>query len=104
MESWLHEALPASSITRVDAISAYDFKILQTITELSFSVSIRPEKRTAGCALNLQAWAYGSGGSLSAVACGLSHAKAIVMAYAMGLQEALFLEEYGPDATGNQQS
>eukprot|EP00953_Heterococcus_sp_UTEX-ZZ885_P038377 19690-Heterococcus_DN1.PRE.2 len=104
MESWLHEALPASSITRVDAISAYDFKILQNITELSFSVSIRPEQRTAGCALNLQAWAYGCGGTLSAVACGLSHAKAIVMAYAMGLQEALFLEEYGPDATGNQQS
>jgi GR25 family glycosyltransferase involved in LPS biosynthesis len=93
MESWLREALPSSSLKRVDAINAYDFRLLQNTTELSVFVAISPEKRTAGCALELQAWAYGSCGTLSAIACGLSHAKAIVMAYAMGLQEALFLED-----------
>jgi hypothetical protein len=93
MSSWLQEAMPASSISRIDAVNAYDFQTQQNVTELSFTVSIMPQKRAAGCALRLQGWAYGSGGSLSAVACGLSHAKAIVMAYAMGLQEALFLED-----------
>eukprot|EP00953_Heterococcus_sp_UTEX-ZZ885_P005198 3277-Heterococcus_DN1.PRE.6 len=94
IEGWLSEAVLSKHWTRVDAINAYDFDFYQNYTELSVHLMIDAQHtKDRACRLDLQAWTFGTSGSLSAVACGLSHVKAIAVAYAMGLQEVLVLED-----------
>jgi GR25 family glycosyltransferase involved in LPS biosynthesis len=94
IEGWLSEAIPSKQWTRIDAINAYDFGFYQKYTELSVHITNDAQhEKDRACKLDLQAWIFGTSGSLSAVACGLSHAKAIAVAYAMGLQEVLILED-----------
>jgi GR25 family glycosyltransferase involved in LPS biosynthesis len=91
---WLSEAVPSKQWTRVDAINAYDFNLYQNYTELLVHLTIDAQHRKhRACKLDLQAWTFGTSGSLSAVACRFSHAKAITVAYAMGVQEVLILED-----------
>jgi GR25 family glycosyltransferase involved in LPS biosynthesis len=94
IESRLSKAVPSKLWTRIDAINAYDFELCQNYTELSVHLTIDAQRRKdRACKLDLKAWTFGTSGSLSAVACGLSHAKAIAVAYAMGLQKVLILED-----------
>jgi GR25 family glycosyltransferase involved in LPS biosynthesis len=86
--------VPSKQWKRIDAINAYEFDFYQNYTELSVHLTIDAQRRKhRACKLDLKAWTFGTSGSLSAVACGLSHAKAIATAYTMGLQEVLILED-----------
>jgi GR25 family glycosyltransferase involved in LPS biosynthesis len=94
VERWLSKAVPSKQWARIDAVNAYDFDFYQNYTELSVHLTIDAQhKKHRACTLDLKAWTFGTSGSLSAVACGFSHAKAIAVAYAKGLQEVLILED-----------
>jgi GR25 family glycosyltransferase involved in LPS biosynthesis len=93
-ETWLREdaLLQAEQWTRVDAIDAHLLEIVDTQHQLSIHATLAA-RGSATSVLQARTWRFGLWGSTSTLGCGLSHAKAIAVAYSMGLQEALIIED-----------
>eukprot|EP00611_Tribonema_gayanum_P023948 TRINITY_DN5147_c0_g1_i4.p1 TRINITY_DN5147_c0_g1~~TRINITY_DN5147_c0_g1_i4.p1 ORF type:complete len:359 (+),score=38.44 TRINITY_DN5147_c0_g1_i4:86-1162(+) len=85
-ERWLHqEGLRSSQVTRVDAIDAQLFNSTEIADELTLQVQLP--------CLQVRAFMLGSWSYPPVLAAGLSHAKAVAVAYAMGVSHALILED-----------
>eukprot|EP00953_Heterococcus_sp_UTEX-ZZ885_P011374 6580-Heterococcus_DN1.PRE.1 len=89
-ESWLIKC-PNVPFTRVAAVDAS--KLERLPKELATYATLYTEEETHLAIMQVRTWRFSLGGSFSTIGCGLSHAKAIVMAYSMGLQEALIIED-----------
>jgi hypothetical protein len=83
----LHDT--STKFTRIRAIDAGSFEV--QVGELLAALTVSHDRAVPS--LDLRTWTFGFMNNTSIVACGLSHAKAIAVAYAMGLQEALIIED-----------
>lgn len=112
MEAWLSDKhLVPGTFSRVDAIDAATFTFLEvgdggmslrvvgppfhskaTSSNSSSSGSDDEMPQPQPC-IDVLIWAFDSRQRLTTVGCGLSHLKAIAMAYAAGLQEVLIMED-----------
>lgn len=112
METWLQGPDGSEHWTRV---AGFDARRLQPVVEcqdtliplagdhachdgssLSYAAKYANyyiDGRAPDSCLNVKAWVFGSTKRISAISSGLSHAKAVAIAYSMGLEEALFLED-----------
>ncbi|KAG5187724.1 hypothetical protein JKP88DRAFT_253911 [Tribonema minus] len=85
-ERWLHqEGFGSSQMKRVDAIDAQSFNSTEITNELTLQVQLP--------CLQVRAFMLGSWSHPPVLAAGLSHAKAVAVAYAMGVSQALILED-----------
>ena len=94
-EEWLQQqGLEPSAYTRVEAVDARSFNLIvqggQQAVQLD---STLPPEVSSPNQLLIDTWRFGLEEKLAVLACGLSHAKAIAIAYSMQLEEALVIED-----------
>jgi GR25 family glycosyltransferase involved in LPS biosynthesis len=91
MTAWLNKSLgPADE--RWSRIQGVDGEELDHFADHQ-NLSIVLNSAAPACQMQLTAWSFGTGGSLSTIGCALSHIKVVAIAYAMGLSEVLILED-----------
>jgi GR25 family glycosyltransferase involved in LPS biosynthesis len=91
-ESWLTKCSDVPS-TRLAAIDAFHLDRHDPPDALTTHATLYTIGDNRHATMQVRTWRFGLWGSFSTIGCGLSHAKAIVMAYSMGLQEALIIED-----------
>jgi GR25 family glycosyltransferase involved in LPS biosynthesis len=94
-ETWLREEalLQPEQWCRVDAIDARLLEQQDAQQQLSIHATLASGESASVVLQQARTWRFGLWGSTSTLGCGLSHAKAIAIAYSMGLQEALIIED-----------
>jgi GR25 family glycosyltransferase involved in LPS biosynthesis len=98
-EAWLinEAAVPAEKVTRISGVDASNFVMEAVNDELSTYITLYADEASSekpkSKKLHARTWQFGTMNKSAVVGCGLSHAKAIAAAYAMGLQEALIIED-----------
>jgi GR25 family glycosyltransferase involved in LPS biosynthesis len=96
-EAWLGSDphVHNNNVTRINAIDASDFQSSDNHGELSIYATVYGTSSTneAQPVMQVRTWRFGIWSNISTLGCGLSHAKAIAVAYAMGLQEVLIIED-----------
>jgi GR25 family glycosyltransferase involved in LPS biosynthesis len=99
-EAWLlnEAAVPAEKVTRIGGVDASNF-VMEAVKndQLSTYITLYADEASSEKPklkkLQARIWQFGMSNKSAIVGCGLSHAKAIAVAYAMGLQEALIIED-----------
>jgi GR25 family glycosyltransferase involved in LPS biosynthesis len=97
-EAWLLDAaVPAEKVIRISAVDASSLVMEAAHDELSTYLTLYAGEPSSGHPtsekLQVRIWQFGMMNKSAIVGCGLSHAKAIAVAYAMGLEEALIIED-----------
>jgi GR25 family glycosyltransferase involved in LPS biosynthesis len=95
-EAWLGSDPHVYDVTRISAIDAREFERKDVLEELSTYANLyqkREFSHEAHAVTQVRTWRFGMWSNISTLGCGLSHAKAIAVAYAMGLQEVLIIED-----------
>ena len=92
-EQWLQREAHYTELswTRVQGIDGRQL-VLDSIDEEHTTLA-RHYDETGLTSLSVRTWTVGLDGRAANLACGLSHAKAIAVAYAMGLEQSLIVED-----------
>jgi GR25 family glycosyltransferase involved in LPS biosynthesis len=92
-EAWLAADPDVTSSTRISAIDASLFSRTDVEEEVSTYATLHTDNNSSKQAtMQARIWRFGLAGRMSTLGCGLSHDKAIAVAYALGLQEVLIIE------------
>jgi GR25 family glycosyltransferase involved in LPS biosynthesis len=93
-EAWLAADPYITSSTRISAIDASQFSRTDVEEELWTYATLHTDSNSSTLAtMQARIWRFGLAGRMSTLGCGLSHAKAIAVAFALGLEEALIIED-----------
>jgi GR25 family glycosyltransferase involved in LPS biosynthesis len=93
-EAWLAADAYITNSTRISAIDASQFSRRDVEEELSTYATLHTGSNSSTQAtMQARIWRFGLAGRRSTLGCGLSHAKAIAVAYAMGLEQVLIIED-----------
>jgi GR25 family glycosyltransferase involved in LPS biosynthesis len=93
-EAWLAADPYVLSSTGISAVDASQFSRTDVVEELSTYATLHTSNNSSTLAtMQARIWRFGLAGRISTLGCGLSHAKAIAVAYAMGLEEVLIIED-----------
>jgi GR25 family glycosyltransferase involved in LPS biosynthesis len=93
-EAWLAADPYITNSTIIIAIDASLFSRTDVEEELSTYATLHTSNNSSTKAtMQARIWSFDFGGRMPALGCGLSHAKAILVAYATGLEEVLIVED-----------
>eukprot|EP00953_Heterococcus_sp_UTEX-ZZ885_P012438 7132-Heterococcus_DN1.PRE.4 len=93
-EAWLAADPYITKSTRISAIDASQFSRRDVDEELSTYATLHTGNNSSTQAtMQARIWRFGLAGRITTLGCGLSHAKAIAVVYAMGLEQVLIIED-----------
>eukprot|EP00953_Heterococcus_sp_UTEX-ZZ885_P012436 7132-Heterococcus_DN1.PRE.2 len=95
-EAWLAADPFIKDSTRISAVDAGQFSRRDVEEELSTYATMHSDNDSLSsiqATMQARIWSVNFGGRMSTLGCGLSHAKAMAVAYAMGLEQVLIIED-----------